>query len=105
MLKAGKLDRPTYLKLAATVTVGFQKRLTDCRAAERYLHDQAVREVVQAHVVALKSAMLPMKTFPLVEDCCLVSQTVYDITCVSNLYLCVCLCHRSFWFAGFHPLP
>ena len=47
------------------MTVGFQKRY--CKAAERYLHDQAIRDAVQAESKALKSAMLPMKTFGPVE--------------------------------------
>lgn len=67
LLKAGKLTRQTYLRVAAQVTVGFQKRLGDCKAAERYLHDQAVRDAVQAESKALESAMLPMKTFGPVE--------------------------------------
>eukprot|EP00435_Cladocopium_sp_Y103_P063537 s216_g25.t1 len=68
LLKSGKLARPTYLKLAARVTIGFQKRLADCRAAERYLHDQALRDAVQADARCLQSAMLPMKAFPVVEE-------------------------------------
>ena len=65
LLKAGKLTRQTYLRVAAQVTVGFQKRY--CKAAERYLHDQAIRDAVQAESKALESAMLPMKTFGPVE--------------------------------------
>lgn len=53
LLKAGKLTRQTYLRVAAQVTVGFQKRLGDCKAAERYLHDQAIRDAVQAESKAL----------------------------------------------------
>ena len=34
--------------LAAQVTVGFQKRLANCRAAERLEHDLAVQEAVDA---------------------------------------------------------
>ena len=67
LLKAGKLTRQTYLRVAAQVTVGFQKRSGDCKAAERYLHDQAIRDAVQAESKALESAMLPMKTFGPVE--------------------------------------
>ena len=37
LMKAGKLKCATYLHLAALVTVGFQKRLADCRAAQHYL--------------------------------------------------------------------
>ena len=67
LLKAGKLTRQTYLRVAAQVTVGFQKRLGDCKAAEGYLHDQAIRDAVQAESKAPESAMLPMKTFGPVE--------------------------------------
>ena len=35
-LKQGKLTRSTYLSIAARITVGFQRRLTDVRAAERF---------------------------------------------------------------------
>ena len=48
LLKAGKLSRKTYLRLAAEVTVGFQKRLADCRAAERFLHEQALQDAIAA---------------------------------------------------------
>ena len=36
LLKSGKLSRQAYLSLAARVTVGFQKRLADVKAAERF---------------------------------------------------------------------
>ncbi len=67
LLKAGKLCRKTYLKLAAQVTVGFQKRLADCRAAERYLRDEALQDAISADAKALEPATLPMKLFPVVE--------------------------------------
>ena len=71
LLKAGKLSRKAYLKLAAQVTVGFQKRLADCKAAERYLRDEALQDAVCAHAKALEPATLPMKSFPVIEavDC------------------------------------
>ncbi|CAJ1345094.1 unnamed protein product, partial [Effrenium voratum] len=68
LLKAGKLDREVYLRLAAQVTVGFQKRLADCRAAERLEHDLAVQEAVDAAAADLRVATLPMKRFAVVED-------------------------------------
>eukprot|EP00435_Cladocopium_sp_Y103_P008208 s1211_g2.t1 len=45
----GKLTRQSYLKLAAQVTVGFQKRLADCK------REEAVHEAVRAacHVPGL----------------------------------------------------
>ena len=67
LLKAGKLDREVYLRLAAQVTVGFQKRLADCRAAERLEHDLAVQEAVDAAAADLRVATLPMKRFAVVE--------------------------------------
>jgi len=67
LLKGGKLTRQTYLTLAAQVTVGFQKRLGDCKAAERYLREEAVREAVRAAGQALAPTKLPMKVFPEVE--------------------------------------
>lgn len=67
LLKAGKLSRKTYLRLAAEVTVGFQKRLADCRAAERFLHEQALQDAIAADVLALEGATFPMKTFAEVE--------------------------------------
>ena len=44
-LKEGKLTREVYLKTAARVTVGFQRRLTDVRAAERYEMELAAKEL------------------------------------------------------------
>ena len=68
LLKAGKLERTVYLRLAAQVTVGFQKRLADCRAAERFEHDLCVQQAVDASNAELKAATLPMKTYPVVEE-------------------------------------
>ena len=56
-----------YLRYAAKVTVGFQKRLADCRAAERLEHDLAIQAAVDAAAAALQPQLLPMKTFPQVE--------------------------------------
>ena len=67
LLKAGKLERHVYLRLAAQVTVGCQKRLADCRAAERFEHDLRVQEAVDAATGELQQAILPMKTFDVVE--------------------------------------
>mgnify|MGYP006964517464 FL=1 len=67
LLKAGKLERHVYLRLAAQVTVGFQKRLADCRAAERFEHDLRVQEAADAATAELQQAILPMKTFDVVE--------------------------------------
>lgn len=63
LLKAGKLTRETYLSLAARVTVGFQKRLIDVRAAERYEKDQVLEKAVCAEAAALAAAKWPMKSY------------------------------------------
>ena len=67
LLKGGKLSRQTYLTLAAQVTVGFAKRVSDCKAAERFLREESVREAVRAAGQALAPTKLPMKVFPEVE--------------------------------------
>ena len=68
LLKDGKLERSVYLRYAAKVTVGFQKRLADCRAAERLEHDLAIQAAIDAAAAAnLQPQLLPMKTFPQVE--------------------------------------
>ena len=65
--KAGKLSQPTDLHLAAPVMVGFQKRLSDCRAADRYLHEEALRSDLAKHSKALQPHVLPIKTYRAVE--------------------------------------
>ena len=65
-LKSGKLTRATYLQIAAQITVGFQRRLTDVRAAENYEKQSAVEAHVAAELDGL-GALLPMKMFPEVE--------------------------------------
>ena len=52
---------------AARVGVGFQRRLGDVRAAEQYLKEQAMRDLVEEEQAALANSMLPMKSFPEVE--------------------------------------
>ena len=66
-LKRGKLTRQTYLTLGRQVTVGFQKKLADCKAAERFLRDEAVHEAVSAAGQALAPTRLPMRVSPEVE--------------------------------------
>ena len=56
-----------YLRYAAKVTVGFEKRLADCRAAERLEHDLAIQAAIYTAAAALQPQLLPMKTFPQVE--------------------------------------
>ena len=67
LLKAGKLDRSTYLDLAAKVTVGFARRLADAHAAERHEREAAVRRAVAEASGSLAPRLLPMKTFSVVE--------------------------------------
>ena len=45
-----KVDAADISSGAAQVIVGFQKRLGDCKAAERHLHDQAIRDKSKAKV-------------------------------------------------------
>ena len=66
-LKQGKLSRDTYLRIAAQITVGFQRRLADVRAAERYERELAVREHVAAEQVALAGSTYPIKDFAVVN--------------------------------------
>ena len=63
----GRLTRQTYLTLGPKVTVGFQKKLADCKAAERFLRDEAVHEAVTAAGQALAPTRLPMRFSPKVE--------------------------------------
>jgi len=67
-LKQGKLTRKTYLSLAARVTVGFQRRLADVRAAERYEQEVAVEEQVALETSAAGSLLRNVKTFPEVDQ-------------------------------------
>ena len=66
LLKAGKLDRSTYLDLAAKVTVGFARRLADANAAGRHEREAAVRWAVAEASGPLAPRLLPMKTFSVV---------------------------------------
>ena len=61
------LTRHACLTLAAQVTVGFQKRLGDCKAAERFLREEPLPEAVHVAGQALAPTRLPMKVFPEVE--------------------------------------
>lgn len=63
LLKAGKLKRDIYLKLAARIGIGFQRRLADIRAAERYEKEQSAVEYAAAEAVALLGSVLPVKDF------------------------------------------
>ncbi|CAE8636430.1 unnamed protein product [Polarella glacialis] len=67
MLKAGKLTRDTYLELAAKVNIGFQKRLMDVRASERYEKELAVHAAIAAEEARLQAQLLPMNDFAEVD--------------------------------------
>ena len=67
-MKAGKLTRATYLSIAARCGIGFQRRLADVRAAERYEREQAVDEQVKAESAALTDSVLQAKEFPEVDQ-------------------------------------
>ena len=64
LLKQGKLERKEYLKLAAKVVIGFQKRLTDVRAAERFERECAVAAHVAKESSLLEEKVRPIKRFP-----------------------------------------
>ena len=68
LLKQGKLDRAEYLKLGAKVVIGFQKRLADMRAVERFERDCAVDAHIAAEAALLEAMVRPMKQFEEVEQ-------------------------------------
>jgi len=68
LLKHEKLNHKAYLSYAARVGVGFQRRLGDIQAAGRYMKEQAMRDLVEEEQEALANSMLPMKSFPEVEQ-------------------------------------
>lgn len=65
-LKAGKLSRATYLQISAKITIGFQKRLVDVRAAERYEKESAVQQHVEQELLLL-GELQPAKSYPEVD--------------------------------------
>ena len=67
LLKQGKLHRDNYLKWAARIGVGFQRRLGDVKAAERYEKEQAAEEAASLAAAALASSVLPLKPFQEVD--------------------------------------
>ena len=68
LLKQQKMTHEAYLSNAARLGVGFQRRLNDVSAAQRYLKGQAIAQAVQAQADALKEHTFPMKDFPEVDD-------------------------------------
>ena len=62
-LKSGKLTRKTYLSLAARIGIGFQRRLADIRAAERYAREEAVHDYVEAETAGAARVLLDAKPF------------------------------------------
>jgi len=65
LLKEQKLTRSVYLKWAAKVCVGFQRRWNDVKAAERYEREETMKEAARAEAEDL--LVLPMKDFVLVK--------------------------------------
>ena len=53
LLKHEKLSHKVYLAYAARVGVGFQRRLGGVRAAEQYLEEQAMRDLVEEEQAAV----------------------------------------------------
>ena len=68
LLKQGKLTHDVYLGYGARLGVGFQRRLADVAAAQRYLMQKAVEEAVKAAQAELGAITFPMKDFPEVEE-------------------------------------
>jgi len=68
LLKQQKMTHEAYLSNAARLGVGFQRRLNDVSAAQRYLKGQAIAQAVQVQADALKEHTFPMKDFPEVDD-------------------------------------
>ena len=68
LLKQEKITRDAYLSYAARIGVGFQRRLNDISAAQRYLKEQAIVKAVKAEADALKAHTFPMKDFPEVDE-------------------------------------
>ena len=56
------------MEWAARVGQGFQRRLTDIRAAQRYERETAAEEAVREEQARLASEVLPMKDFPTVAS-------------------------------------
>ena len=56
------------MSLAARVCIGFQRRLADVRAVERFEREMAVTAHVEEQRQALAAMTFPMKVFPRVEE-------------------------------------
>jgi hypothetical protein len=65
--KQGKLSSAVYLGVAARIGVGFQRRLNDIQAAEKFMRDAAVEAHVAAESAALKSHMFAFKSYDVVD--------------------------------------
>lgn len=68
LFKQEKLTREVYLSYAKRLGVGFARRLADVRAVERYEKEQAMHDIVRQEQEDLAQHILPMKTFPVVEE-------------------------------------
>jgi hypothetical protein len=68
LFRQEKLSRDTYLQYAKRLGVGFARRLADVTAAERYEKECAMRDAVQREQAALADKILPMRTFPEIEQ-------------------------------------
>ena len=65
--KQGKLASDVYLGEAARIGVGFQRRLGDIRAAERYLREAAVDAHIRAEQAALRGQLGQFRMYEEVE--------------------------------------
>ena len=61
--KQGKLANNVYLDIAARIGVGFQRRLADLKAAERYMREAAVKEHIEREQSQLSREMMDFKQY------------------------------------------
>ena len=65
--KQGKLSNDVYLGEAARVGIGFQRRLGDIRAAERFLREAAVDAHIKSEQAALQEQMFLFHQYPEID--------------------------------------
>ena len=65
--KQGKLTNKVYLDVVARVGVGFQRRLADIKAAERFMREAAVEAHISAEQAVLNTQMCNFKQYPEVD--------------------------------------
>jgi hypothetical protein len=66
-MKAGKLEHSVYLDYAAGVCIGFQRRLADVRAVQRYRREGAAEAAAAEEEACLAGMLQPIKHFAEVD--------------------------------------